>query len=107
MTKIPTELLANWALLRQIWYMNFFPKCKVTSYKVPSWKIATISGGIPGKPIVLVRSYDQKTVSIAYSDINNKFLSESNYIEEAKKQNYQFIKKDSQYLVFSPIEFDS
>jgi len=101
MTKIPIELINNWNILRTRWYYNFIPKCKVKSFQVNAWKVASISTGQdPQHPILLKRLSDGKNRQVGYSDIEESFISEEQYINLAESQDFQLHDKNETGLHF-------
>ena len=94
-------ILSTGNILRGTFYLKFVPKTKVSSYTIFAWKVATLSGSIPGKPIALRRLKDEKTICVNYIELLSNFLLEEDYKSLALNSGYTFDKKENFLLHFS------
>jgi hypothetical protein len=101
MTKIPGELVANWPMLRQIWYRSIVPDPRVDQFKAFAWKVLVIgSGDSSERPILLGRLSDQTKINASFDDMKTLFLPEPEYIKFVEEKNYKLADKTDSELVF-------
>jgi len=93
-------------LLRGTFYPKFIPKCNVKNFSVAGWKISLLNAGsTPGKQVIIRRLIDNQEKAISFSDLNQKFLLEQNYIQFVKMHHYKIVKKVDNSLYFEPYIF--
>lgn len=80
-------------------YFNFFPKCRISYFTIPAWKVSAFSFA-PDKELILKRSNDGKEIRIGFNLLNQNFLSEENYIEAAKFNQFSLLKKVNNVMYF-------